>query len=154
APEQAEGGALDARADVFALGVVLYELTTGIHPFRGTTDVATLLRISGEDPALPPEELVNDYPRELSRIVRQAIAKAPTERYASMLDLAHDLEEVAASLDAHAEATSRSFISDALVQSLEDRRGMLAEAAALADDRARRRDRRSPPPPGARKSLP
>src|SRR4029453_3854609 len=56
-PEQVKGGELDRRTDVFALGTILYLMTTGRHPFRGQNDVATLYSISSESPVILPSKL-------------------------------------------------------------------------------------------------
>ena len=57
-PEQVRGGDIDRRTDIFALGILLYELTTGKHPFRGENDVATLYNVTSESPVYPPSKLV------------------------------------------------------------------------------------------------
>lgn len=80
APEQVKGLPVDGRADLFALGVVLYELTTGRHPFRWEEQIATLSAIIKNDP-VPPHELREDYPPELERIVLRCLAKEPDARY-------------------------------------------------------------------------
>jgi eukaryotic-like serine/threonine-protein kinase len=153
APEQAEGRELDGRADVFALGVLLYELTTGTHPFRGATDVATLLRISSGENAAAPETLVSDYPADLSSIVLRALAKDREERPATMTELARELEAVAARLDVDPQAALRAFAEETTKEACEERRGALREAAALADARAVRAI--APPPADApRRALP
>ena len=78
APEQAEGKHLDARADVFSFGTVLYELLSGRRPFSGGNSVATMAAIMHKDPA----PLV--APPALQQIVRRCLAKSPEERFQSM----------------------------------------------------------------------
>jgi eukaryotic-like serine/threonine-protein kinase len=73
APEQVNGARVDARTDVFALGVVLYELTTHVHPFRGPTDLATLLAVASTDPLKDPREVDPAYPPELAAFVTRAV---------------------------------------------------------------------------------
>jgi serine/threonine protein kinase len=93
-PEQCRGVALDRRSDVFALGTLLYELTTGNPPFRAASDYEILNRIvNGE---LPPPTLSDGlYPPELERIVRRALALAPDDRYPTAQALQLDLEAFA-----------------------------------------------------------
>lgn len=90
-PEQATGAQLDGRSDVFALGIVLFELTTGKRLFRGATEAETLEMIVRRD-CPPPSTVVRAYPAELERIVLRALARDPDERYASARELQRDLE--------------------------------------------------------------
>jgi dienelactone hydrolase len=90
-PEQAEGRPLDARSDIFSLGVVMYEMLCGQRPFRGGTTLALLASILREEPealrSLRPET-----PAALERIVLRCLAKKPEDRYASAAELRGDLE--------------------------------------------------------------
>lgn len=79
APEQIAGSAIDRRCDVFALGSVLYEATTGVKPFRAENDVATMHRILAGQYA-PPEQLVPGFPAELAAILRHALEVDPARR--------------------------------------------------------------------------
>jgi serine/threonine protein kinase/Tol biopolymer transport system component len=96
-PEQAEGKIVDARSDLFALGVILYELTTGRRPFTGDTGIAIISAIVKDTPT-PVTEVNPALPRELGRIVRRALAKDPERRYQTAKDLRNDLEELKTSL--------------------------------------------------------
>jgi eukaryotic-like serine/threonine-protein kinase len=92
-PEQAEGRPLDARTDIFALGVTLYQMLCGQQPFRGDSTLSTLASILREDPKAP-RSLRADIPVNLERIVLRCLAKKPDDRYASAAELADDLEQV------------------------------------------------------------
>jgi serine/threonine-protein kinase len=91
APEQALGEPVDRRADVFALGVVLFELTTRSRLFRGASDAAILRQLTtGQIPA--PSTRVDDYPAKLEQIVLRALRPDPNERFQTALDLQLALE--------------------------------------------------------------
>ena len=98
-PEQARGktNTTERQADVFSLGVMLYEILTGNRPFGGMTCEETLDQVLKSDPP-NPRTLNPSLPRDLSEICMKAIAKDPTKRYASAKDLADDIERFRQSL--------------------------------------------------------
>jgi hypothetical protein len=94
APEQVEGRETDARTDIFALGVVLYEMTTGRRPFQGTSHAGLAAAILTCDPP-PVSSLMPLAPVGFDRIVRKCLAKDPDERWQSARDLASELRWIA-----------------------------------------------------------
>jgi eukaryotic-like serine/threonine-protein kinase len=89
-PEQARGEAVDARADLYAAGAILYELLTGTVPFQGETVSETLARMLTR-PALPPSRLVANVSPDLDALVLSALAKAPAKRPQTALDFLNAL---------------------------------------------------------------
>jgi eukaryotic-like serine/threonine-protein kinase len=89
-PEQCRGEALDRRADIFSLGVVLYELMTLRRLFKRATPLATLRAIT-EEGIVPPSRLVPGCPKALEVICLKALEMAPGDRYATMADMRRDL---------------------------------------------------------------
>ncbi|MEO7111318.1 MAG: PEGA domain-containing protein, partial [Polyangiaceae bacterium] len=90
-PEQARGDDIDARSDVFATGVMLFELTTGRRLFKGASEYETLKLICDRDYPRP-SQVVAGYPPALERIVMRALEKDRDERYQSARAMQHDLE--------------------------------------------------------------
>ena len=105
-PEQAEGKNVDSRSDIFSLGTILYELTTGTRPLRGDTRMSTIGAILKDEPSLITE-VRPSLPRHAGRVIRRCLAKDPDRRYQTALDLRNELEELKAEVDSGvAEASS------------------------------------------------
>ena len=79
-PEQARGEPVDARSDIFALGILLYELTTGKRLFRTPSDVQTIQKVASAD-VLAPSARIPQYPKGLEQIVMTSLAAKPVDRF-------------------------------------------------------------------------
>ncbi len=90
-PEQVSGEAVDRRTDIFALGVVLWELTTGQRLFRMDSDIDTLAKVQ-ECIVTPPSAIVRDYPRDLEAIVLKALSKDQNHRFQTAREFSRALQ--------------------------------------------------------------
>jgi len=89
-PEQFTGAPIDGRGDLFSLGVILYWMATGEYAFSGETITAVSYRVVNTEP-VPPRKLNPAVPSAFDQIILKCLAKAPSDRYATGDDLAHDL---------------------------------------------------------------
>jgi eukaryotic-like serine/threonine-protein kinase len=92
-PEQLRGQHVDHRSDIFSLGVLLYEMTTGCRPFSGATNSDVMSSILRDTPR-PLAQLNPDPPARLGRIVAQCLEKEPGERYQSARDVRNELRSL------------------------------------------------------------
>ncbi len=92
-PEQARGGYTDERTDIYSMGVVMYEMLTGVLPFDDSTAVAIALKHIQETPT-PITEINPDVPKSLEQVVMKAMTKEQNSRYSSITDMISDINKV------------------------------------------------------------
>ncbi len=123
-PEQAAGKTIDHRSDIFSAGILLYEMITGVRMFDGA-DLNVLDKVRKAD-FQKAETIVSDLPADVSEILQRALAKAPSRRYKSCVDMLADLEECLSSFTVRPRAEGLSHYMKALFAE-----EIAAEAAAL-----------------------
>lgn len=101
-PEQAQAKTVDARSDIWSVGVMLYEMITGTNPFGGTTSAHTIVEVLEKEPAPLTRPGGAEVPAELQRIVSKSIAKNPDERYQTAKDMLIDLRNLKKRLEVDA----------------------------------------------------
>jgi serine/threonine-protein kinase len=134
APEQAVGQPVDRRTDIFGMGILLYYLTTGRHPFRGATPGETLRNICAAAPSKRPSELVPGYPSELEQVVEKALQKSPEDRWSTAHDMLAALERAMPQcLDGSFEVQIANFMGRLLGNRSRERRTELRLAQQMLD---------------------
>ncbi|MBS2023110.1 MAG: protein kinase, partial [Deltaproteobacteria bacterium] len=140
-PEQVRGLPLDRRSDIFATGVVLYELCTGERLFTGSSDFSVLEKVQ-QAKIVPPSEIVPDIPLRLERVILKALAREPEERYQHAAELAQDLTRFM--LDSHTRTVSRDDVAAFMKSTFPD--DNLREQEVAMEATRTRAPRREPPP--------
>ncbi len=132
APEQVTGSPIDRRSDVFALGCVLYEATTGTRPFRGEGDhVVMHAVVKGEYE--PPSSVVRGYPKELEQIVHRALAQQPMHRFPTAERMRYALEEFLARGQLVTQSNVAQVVRTRIGDIVDRRRERIRQASAMGD---------------------
>ncbi len=132
-PEQARGEVIDARSDIFATGVMLFELTTGKRLFKGASEFETLKLICERDYP-KPSQVRPGYPPELERIVMKSLAKDKNERYQNAREMQGDLEAfVRNNRIAVSNIALSQFMQGLFEDKLQSQKEALIQGKALAD---------------------
>ncbi|MEC7522103.1 MAG: PEGA domain-containing protein [Myxococcota bacterium] len=132
-PEQAQGLDLDKRSDIFSLGIMLFELTTGRRLFRGKNEMETLRKIVEEEYPQPRQLNPNLNPR-LEEIILRSLEKDPERRYQTASEMQADLEDYIRSEQLKVSALSLgSWMQDLFADKLDQQKQMLAEGRQLAE---------------------
>ena len=133
-PEQAQAHAVDERTDIWSTGVMIYEMVSGLMPFKGATVSHTIVQILEKDPVPLTHFTQRKVPEELQRIVSKALTKSPDERYQTAKDMLIDLRTLRKRLDIEAETnrTSVETVRPTVVSEDADRGPQQKRVLALA----------------------
>ncbi len=139
-PEQARGAEVDRRTDIFALGIILYRLTTGTHPFLDDTDIKTMRNIITR-PVMPPRVKNPSLPVEIERVVLRALNKDPERRHQSASELESELEAAIGAASASIGGPVSldevgTFVRSTLGERDRKRRAAIRDAALKIDEAA------------------
>jgi serine/threonine-protein kinase len=135
-PEQVRGAPIDGRSDIFAMGIVLYRMIAGRHPFKGETPGEMLARIVSGDPPLRPSTLVRGIEPDMDEVVMRALAHDPDERFENARQMQLALEQTVLSSETCNERDLRAFMHRLAGPRVAERARALREAVDVADARA------------------
>ena len=132
APEQVTAAGIDRRSDVFSLGCVLYEATTGQRPFRGEGDHQVMHAVLKGEVA-PPTSLLRGYPQELERVVLRALSPQPILRYPTAERMRFALEEFLARGQLVTQSNVAQVVRARIGESIDRRKERIRQASTAGD---------------------
>jgi serine/threonine-protein kinase len=133
APEQVLGTAMDRRTDLFAVGIMLYTLTAGRHPFKHHNDAGVLHAITSESPAPLPSSFVPDYPPALEAVVMKALEKDIERRFATAEEMRLALELAVPAAGPSGDSALGKYIGELLSENATARREAVRRTLVRAD---------------------
>ena len=107
-PEQAKGKLVDCRTDIYALGIVMYEMVTGLVPFNGETSISVAM-MHIQEPVIPPKKVVTDIPENINVVILKALEKEPINRFQTAKELAEILNTIKDNLNFEVNFKNRSI---------------------------------------------
>jgi eukaryotic-like serine/threonine-protein kinase len=132
APEQITGAPIDRRSDIFSLGCVLYEVTTGMRPFRGDGDHQVMHAVlKGEFE--PPSAIVRGYPQELERIIQRALSPQAILRYPTAERMRFALEELLARGPLVTQSNVAQLVRARIGEGIDQRKEQIRQASTIDD---------------------
>lgn len=135
-PEQALGDEVDRRADIFALGIILYQLTTGKHPFRGESDLVTLHNIVSDSEIISPRAHEPLIPKALDAVILKALSRDLRARFQTMAEFEGALDAVVSDLPRARQQDVADFVEQMAGSRGEERRSRISQASRAAEERS------------------
>lgn len=134
APEQVQAQVVDRRADIFALGILAYLLTTGKHPFRGASPGETVRNIMSDKPPLAPGAMMPDYPPALEAVILKALQKSPERRFKTAEEMFAALEAaMPEALESSFQMEAAGYLGMVLGPRANQRRAAIRQAQEVAE---------------------
>jgi len=106
-PEQAKGGLLDCRTDIYSLGIVMYEMLTGRVPYDSESSISIAM-MHIQEPIIPPIEIITDIPENINQAILKSLEKEPIKRYQTAKEMIHSLFMIKEDLDFRVNLNNRS----------------------------------------------